>query len=68
MSLNGRELWDLIQEKARNQEDVDDNWQLTMVDLGKPMYTGRAEYRLMNIVSRNVKNGVLYQCNEQLNK
>lgn len=44
--------WTLIQAKARLQEDVDDSCLLTMVDVGKPMYTGRAEYRLTNIVSQ----------------
>lgn len=61
MSLDGRPLWDLIEEKARNQEDVDGNWFLTMVDLGRPMYSGRAEYRLTNVVSQDVKRGILYQ-------
>jgi hypothetical protein len=56
----GKALWDLIEEKARKQEDVDDNWFLTMVDLGHPGNIGSAEYRLKNIVSHSKIEGTLY--------
>lgn len=57
--MKGIELWNYIEQKARDQEEVDDNWSLTMVDLGRPLWTGRADYRLKNIVTHESKEGHL---------
>lgn len=59
MDKKGQELWDFIEEKAQIQEGVDDNWKVTMIDLGHPFNIGWAKYRLKNVVTGKELEGTL---------
>ncbi|MCY7865948.1 hypothetical protein P8918_13015 [Bacillus spizizenii] len=50
-------LWEFIERKAREQENVDDSWMLTRLDTWKPMWSGAADYRLVNVVSQQYRDG-----------
>ncbi|PTY93046.1 hypothetical protein [Heyndrickxia sporothermodurans] len=56
---NKRDFWGFIERAAQKQEDVDDSWKLVMVDTLSPMYSGRADYKLMNVVTHEKREGYI---------
>lgn len=60
--MAGKELWDFVEEAARNKWSKDSNWKLTKIDLGHPNYEdGYAWCRLSNLNKEYCEGMVKYK-------